>query len=129
MYETPRQKWGSYIGLFSTLIPAMIVSNFMPAWNVLPFPAWLGIAALGGAIGGGIHAPTTKTPMGVISGALMGAGVLFGVYAYTDLRIALTGNATFFQLELVIGALLGAAPGALLYAKLVREREDEPKEF
>jgi hypothetical protein len=121
--ETPREKWGFYFGAAVTLVPAMIVAGFMPDWDVLPFAGWLAIAAVGGAIAGAIA--TTRPLIGVLSGALMGAGVLVGIWGYVNARAALTGNATFFKLELAIGALLGAAPGAILYWTAARDPDSD----
>lgn len=118
MGETPREKWASYLGLFVTLIPAMITSGFMPDWDVLPFETWLAIATLGAAVAGAIATP--RLARGALAGALAGAGVMIGVWAYVAIRGGLTGNHTFLKIELVIGALIGAAPGMVLYDKWAR---------
>jgi hypothetical protein len=116
--ETPREKWAGYFGAFMTVIPALIVSGFMPEWNVLPFSAWLAIATAGAGIAGAIATP--RTLRGAVAGALVGAGVLVGVVAYVEISAELTSRHTFWSLEIAIGALLGGLPGGLLYMKWAR---------
>ena len=116
--ETPREKWAEYLGIALTVLPAMISAGFMPEWNVLPLSGWISIAAAGGALAAAIATP--QWARGAVAGALMGVGVVLGVHAYVAARIAVTDNATFLKLELVIGAMLGAAPGAMLYWKWAR---------
>ena len=118
MDETPRENWAIWIGLFSTLIPGMIASGFMPEWNVLPFAGWVAIATIGAMIAGAIATPLMLR--GAISGAIAGAGMMIGLWLYVVARSALTGNSTLFKLELVIGGMLGAAPGMLLYGAWAR---------
>jgi hypothetical protein len=118
--ETSREKWAGYLGAVMTIIPAMIVSGFMPEWNVLPLGGWLAIATTGAGIAGAIATP--RTLRGVAAGALVGAGALLGVVAYVEIRAGLTGHYTFLSLEIAIGALLGGLPGALLYMKWARVR-------
>jgi hypothetical protein len=120
--ESLREKWGGYWGLTCTVVPAMIVSGFMPEWNVLPLFGWVAIAAVGAAVGGAIATP--KTVRGLVAGAAMGIGVLLGVYAYVAVRGAVSGHHTFLKLEVVVGALIGAAPGMWLYAKWARPQAD-----
>src|SRR5438132_8049830 len=118
MDESPREKWATYLGLFVTVIPAMIASGFMPEWNVLPFLGWLAIATLGAGIAGAIATPLWSR--GALAGALMGAGVLLGIWLYVTIRAGLTGHHTFLRIELAVGALLGATPGMLLFYKWAR---------
>jgi hypothetical protein len=112
-----------YLGLFATIIPAMIASDFMPEWNVLPFGGWLAIATAGAALAGAIATPYWLR--GMIAGALAGAGALLGMWLYVIIRAGLTGHATFLKLELVLGALLGAAPGMLLFRAWAREKKQD----
>jgi len=116
--ETPREKWAGYLGLFFTIVPGLIVSGFMPEWDVLPFHVWLGIATAGAAVAGAIATP--RTLRGAISGAVAGAGVMLGIFAYVALRAGITGNHTFLKLEILIGVLIGCVPGVLLYLKWAR---------
>jgi hypothetical protein len=111
--ETPREKFAFYVGMFAIVFPAMIASNFMPLWNVLPLYGWLGIATGGAGIAGAIATPNWLR--GILAGALAGAGALMGMWLYVTLRAALTGNTTFLKIELVLGVLIGAAPGLWLY--------------
>jgi hypothetical protein len=124
MSESPREKWAGYFGLGVTIIPAMIVSGFMPDWDVLPFGVWLAIASTGAAVAGAIATP--KLIRGAIAGGLTGAGILVGVWLYVEIRAWLTGHATFMKLELVIGAILGGTPGFLLFARWARADQPEP---
>jgi len=118
MAESRREKWAGWLGLFVTVVPAMITSGFMPQWDVLPFLGWLGVATVGAAVSGAIATP--RWGRGAVAGALVGAGILFGTWAYVALRGSLTGHHTFLKIELAIGALLGAAPGIALYTKWAR---------
>ncbi len=124
MDETPREKWAGYFGLFMTLIPAMIVAGFMPEWDVLPFVGWLAIATVGAGVAGAIATPLWGR--GAVAGALAGAGVMVGIVVYVAVRGALTDHHTYLSIELVIGALLGAAPGMILYSKWARATLDNP---
>src|SRR4051794_26045543 len=114
MGETPREKWAGICGMFVTIIPGMIASNFMPDWNMLPFVGWLGIATIGAAIAGAAATPLWFR--GLIAGAVMGAGVLMGIWLYVTIRAGITGSNVFWKPEIVIGVLLGATPGMLLFS-------------
>lgn len=122
MVETPREKWASWLGLFATLIPGMIVSGFMPKWNVLPIAGWVAVAAVGAAIAGAIATPLLVR--GAISGAIMGVGVMLGLWLYVQLRTALLGDVAFLKFELAVGGLIGALPGFVLYLKWARNKEN-----
>ncbi|MBI2194095.1 MAG: hypothetical protein HYU36_19135 [Planctomycetes bacterium] len=126
MNESPRETWAAYLGGAVTIIPAMIVSGFMPKWNMLPFTGWLAIATVGAGIAGAIATP--RWARGALAGALAGAGVLLGMSLYVALRAALTGNNTFLKIELGIGAVLGAAPGMLLFTHWARVKPGEDDE-
>lgn len=113
MEETRREKWASWIGILFAIIPSMIVSGFMPEWNVLPELGWLGITAAGTAIAGAIATP--RTLPGMISGMLAGTGMMVASWKYVGLRQAVIDSNTYYNFELVIAGLIGAAPGMLLY--------------
>jgi hypothetical protein len=119
MQESRREMWALYIGLAFTIIPAMIAANLMPDWNVLPFWGWLTIAGVGSAVAGIIATPYWLR--GMVAGALAGAGVLLGVWLYVAFRVWLTGNNSFFKIELMIGAILGGGPGLILYQAWARD--------
>jgi hypothetical protein len=118
--QTPREKWTEYFGLFTSIIPAMIATGFMPAWNVLPIGGWLTVATLGSGIAGAIATP--RWNRGLISGLIAGAGIFGGIWLYVAVRASLIGNHKIWKYELVIGALLGWAPGMLLYYQWARRR-------
>lgn len=109
---------GTYLAIVSVIVPAMLVSGFMPDWNVLPFAVWMLIASVGAAIGGAMS--TRRLLLGGLAGALVGAGALLGIYYYVGIRAALTGSTTFVNVELAIGAAIGAIPGLLLYFLLAK---------
>lgn len=113
MEQTNREKWASWIGMFFAIIPSMIVSGFMPDWNVLPELGWLGITAAGCAIAGAISTP--RTLPGMITGMLAGTGMMVASWKYVALRQAVIDSDTYYHLELVIAGLIGAAPGMMLY--------------
>ena len=113
MDETPRENWAEYFGLFTSVIPAMIATGFMPAWNVLPLVGWLAIATVGCGIAGAIATPLWFR--GLISGLIAGAGIFGGMWLYVTVRASLTGHHKIWKPELVVGAMIGGAPGMLLY--------------
>ena len=119
MDETPAQKVGYFIAGAGVILPAMIVSGFMPLWNVLPLPAWIAIAAgscgIGMAIG---HKPRVAA---LIGGAVAGGCIPFALIGYVLIREKLT--ATFFSIELLIPGLVGALPGFFVY-KLIASAVD-----
>ncbi len=119
MNETPREQAGIWIGMIATIFPGLMVSGFMPDWNVLPFGGWLAIAGVGSAIAGAIATP--RLVRGAIAGLLAGLGAMFGLWLYVMVRSALIPSNTFFNLELVIGGMLGAAPGLVLFAAWARQ--------
>jgi hypothetical protein len=121
--ETPREKWTTYLGLFASVIPGMIVTGFMPGWNVLPLIGWLAIATLGGGIAGALSTPLRFR--GLISGAISYAGVFAGMLLYVTVRASLLSDHPIWRVELVVGALLGWSPGMILYGILVRRKERE----
>ena len=65
---------------------------------------------------------------GAIAGALAGAGVLLGVWAYVAARGALTGSYHFLSVEILIGVGLGCAPGMILYSKWASAKNQPPQE-
>ena len=123
MDETPREKWATNFGLGMTIIPAMIVSGFMPDWNVLPSVGWFGIATVGAGIAGAIATPLWLR--GAIAGALIGAGVLLGIWRYVIIRAGITGHHTFLKIEIALGAILGAIPGILLFSNWARVKQPD----
>jgi hypothetical protein len=122
--ETPREKFAGYFGLIVTLIPALMISDFFPEWNVLPGEVWLAIATVGAGIAGAIATPLWAR--GAVAGAIAGAGVMLGIWAYVAIRSSLTGHNTFLSLELLIGVGIGCAPGMLLYSKWASAKNQQP---
>lgn len=120
MDETPREKWAEYLGLTASVIPAMIATGFMPGWDVLPHAGWLAIAAVGTAIAGAIATPLWVR--GLISGVIAGVGIFGGIWIYVAVRTNPAGPHGVYRPELVIGALIGWAPGLLLYYNWARPR-------
>lgn len=118
--ETKRQKLGTYVFFAFTLIPGMIVSGFMPDWNVLSFEAWIAIAAAGGAAGGYLWAEDQRWNVGLLSGAVAGAGTVAALFFYVLFRVE--WSSTFWSIELVIPAMIGLLPGWILYRVLREEK-------
>ncbi len=111
--DKKRKDWALGIGMAAAGIPALILSGFVPGGHALPTSVWVALAALGSALAGMIG--TRFVVRGAIAGTITGLGALAGVWFYTVMRIELTGNTTFLNLELLIGWFLGGAPGGLLY--------------
>jgi hypothetical protein len=120
LHETFREKWAEYFGLATSIIPAMIATGFMPKWDVLPRAAWLAIATMGTAIAGALSTPLWVR--GLISGAVAGAGIFGGIWLYVAVRSSLMGPDTILRQELVIGAMIGWAPGLFLYYTWARPK-------
>ena len=114
------EKIGWWIILISIIIPGMIVTGFMPDMNILPSYGWTAVGMAGAALGCVIS--TKKILLGSVCGGLVGAGAILGLTTYVDIRVYLTGTSTFYSLELLIGGLIGAVPGILLYLFFVRNK-------
>lgn len=113
MEETLAEKVGGWIAIVSVAIPSLLASGFTPEWNFLPFGAWVMVGSAGAALGAAIG--TSRRVRGAVAGAIGGAGFVLGTWFYVLARAALTGNSSFFSIELLLGGALGAAPGILLY--------------
>ncbi|WP_165246367.1 hypothetical protein [Paludisphaera soli] len=113
MDETPRENWSEYLLLAVTVIPAMIANGLMPSWDVLPFGGWMAVATLGGAVAGAIATPLSLR--GLVSGLVAGVGIFAGIWLQVALRSWLTAGAAIWRPELVVGALIGWAPGIWLH--------------
>lgn len=123
MDETPAQKFGYFIAGIGIIIPSMIVSGFMPLWDVLPFPVWLLITGGLGGVGMAVaHQPRVAS---MIGGAVAGVCIPFALIGYVELRIMLSD--TFLNVELVIPGIIGALPGFGLY-KLISSAVDSGSE-
>lgn len=113
-----RQKLALALGSACTMVPAMIVTGFMPEWDVLPLTGWLTIATLGSGLAGAIGA--ARSARGAIAGGLTGGGAMLGIMAYMAIRSAILPIDTYLRLEFAIGAVFGAIPGMLLFRFWVR---------
>ncbi|MFO0603428.1 MAG: hypothetical protein U0324_09655 [Polyangiales bacterium] len=120
--ETPREKAGSIVLALFVVLPALVVSGFMPKVNVLPLWGWLAITAAGGAVGGGLLGERA-TAAGAVGGLISGALTPFCVAYYTRLRAGL--GHTYFTIEFLIPALVAAIPGFAIY-KLAERRAAPP---
>ncbi|MEL7224398.1 MAG: hypothetical protein AAGL17_05935 [Cyanobacteria bacterium J06576_12] len=115
---TPRQNVALMVGGAATIVPGMIMSGFMPEWDVLPATSWLAIAAIGSAVGGVIGFPR-QWLRASIAGAITGSGALIGLILYVYFRTLVIDSDTFIRIELAIGPLLGALPGGALFSRWV----------
>ncbi|MCA9030184.1 MAG: hypothetical protein KDA66_05200 [Planctomycetaceae bacterium] len=102
--------WG---GVISLVVPSMIVAGFIPGVGLLPVPAWVCLAGIGTATAFAIG--TNRRIPAAISGFAMGAGGVIGLLLYVMARTALSDDDMYFQVELLLGMLLGLAPGGVLY--------------
>ena len=118
--QTPRENWAEYMLLAASVIPAMIATGFMPAWNVLPLGGWLAIATLGAGIAGAIATPHWSR--GLVSGLMAGAGIFAGIWLYVAARTSMTEGPEISRYELVVGAMIGWAPGLILYYTWARPK-------
>jgi hypothetical protein len=78
------------------------------------------ISTLGFGIAGAIATPLWF--QGMISGLIAGSGVFLGIWLYISIRVLSTGHPVSWNGEFVVGALLGYAPGVLLYYFWARPR-------
>jgi hypothetical protein len=93
------------------MIPSTIVSEFWPAWNVLPLRAW---AAIGGASGGiGMAISYSPRSAAFAGGVVAGVCIPFALVLYVFVRSKLSD--TFWSLEFIIPGVLGAIPGIGVY--------------
>jgi hypothetical protein len=120
MHQTPRENWAEYFGLAASVIPAMIATGFMPAWDVLPHIGWLAIATVGCGIAGAIATPLWRR--GLISGLIAGAGIFAGIWLYVAARTNLLVHHKIYRFELGLGAMIGWAPGLILYYTWARPK-------
>ncbi|MFK7820119.1 MAG: hypothetical protein AB8G99_15465 [Planctomycetaceae bacterium] len=118
MALTKREKIGLWIGVLTAVVPGLITSGFFPDFNVLPWPAWLAIAGIGGLIAGLVASP--RPIWGATSGLAIGMGLMLGIWAYVALRLAVIGGEELFRFEIAIGAIIGAAPGLFVYGRNAR---------
>ena len=120
MNQTPRENWAEYLLLAASVIPGMIATGFMPAWNVLPLGGWLAIATLGAGIAGAIATP--RWSRGLVSGLIAGAGIFAGIWLYVVARTSMAEGPEISRYELVVGAMIGWAPGLILYYTWARPK-------
>lgn len=118
--ETFGGKIGGWIVMISVIIPGMIVAGFMPDWNILPSYGWLTVSVVGA--GAGCAIATKRLFLGSFCGGLVGAGAITGLTTYVDIRIYFIKSTSIYSLELLIGAIIGAVPGLLLYFLLIRRK-------
>ncbi|MDQ2904081.1 MAG: hypothetical protein M3Y81_11050 [Chloroflexota bacterium] len=110
-----RQTVGLAALVFTSVLPALLLTGFFPSFGILrgSFPLWIIVALLGGALGGGLMTPNLRYwYVGGIAGILIGPGMLIATYYYTAFR------SSFLAIEIVIPMVIGALPG-LLFLVLV----------
>jgi hypothetical protein len=123
--QAPREHWAEYLLLAASVIPAMIATGFMPAWNVLPVGGWLAIAVVGAGIAGAIATPLWGR--GLVSGLVAGAGIFAGIWFYVIVRMSVLNSVKVWKPELVVGAMIGWAPGLILHYAWARpKRPSDP---
>jgi hypothetical protein len=79
----------------------------------LPFWAWFAIATAGAGLAGALATPLWLR--GLVCGLLAGGGIFTGIWLYVLARTTVWNNVAVSKPELVLGALIGWAPGAILY--------------
>jgi hypothetical protein len=99
----------------------MITCGFFPALNVLPFWGWFAIATAGSGIAGALATPHWER--GLVSGLVSGAGIFAGIWLYVLARTSMLAGVKVWRYELVLGALLGYAPGLALYYLWARPKQ------
>lgn len=119
MEETPAEKVGYFIAGVGVVLPSMIVSGFMPEWNVLPLAVWVAISAV--CCGLGMAVAHTPRIASFVGGAVAGGCIPFALIGYVYVRVMLTE--TFLNIELVIPGIIGALPGFGIY-KLISSAVD-----
>lgn len=118
--ERTNQKIGMWIIIIATIIPALLVCNFMPDWNIFPYWLCVAVSGFGASIGTVVY--TKQVVHGAIAGLLIGCGVILGIQGYVLLRPLLIDSARFFSFELLLGAAVGAIPGMVYYRLVTPKR-------
>ncbi|MBL8956767.1 MAG: hypothetical protein JNK82_38695 [Myxococcaceae bacterium] len=94
--------WGLGVAL-----PGLCAAGVFPGFDLLPLPAWLLIAAAAGAAGT-LFGARQRRGLAATLGAIGGAGCLFTIPLYVELRSQVSSR--FFTLELLLPAALVALP-------------------
>jgi hypothetical protein len=112
-----RQKAGITVFTLLTVFPGLLLAGFLGPVaglrEVMGPRAWLALAAAGGAVGGGLFSKQHPV-VGAVSGLIAGPCSLLLTSWYASMRTSV------FALELVLVAMVGAAPGLILHQLAVR---------
>ena len=103
-----RQTIGILVFVCTSVLPALLLTNFLPDFGALTFglTTWLAVALIGGALAGSMMMTNMRYwYVGMVSGVLSGPGVLLATYYYTLYRTHL------FSIEIIIPIVIGALPG------------------
>lgn len=114
----PKCKKAALLILTLTAIaPALGVAGFMGAEFTEVSRLWLSLlAVIGGGVAGALYVPDkAQWWKGLLSGMVGGFSVLWVMIVYASFRDSIYG------LELLIPLSLGVAPGAVLFAILMRQ--------
>ena len=113
--QTLRQKAGAVIGGVGALLPAMIVTGFLPQANIVPLPLWFAVSAACGAVGGALFVER-RPGVGVLLGALTGMLCLLMTITYVQARATLSDS--LYKFEFAIPLLLSPLPAWAIWRLL-----------
>lgn len=118
---TTLHKVASWLFVIVVVLPALLLANFFPEWNVQPAGVWIAIATVGAALSGVAYVHG-RAPhhVGLIGGALCAPGSLAAIAWWTS------GRTSVLRIEVAIAFLLGAVPGVLVYVWLFRRAVPPP---
>ncbi len=115
MEITGKRKVAIVVLTLSAVVPALLVSGFVPELSIAPLYASIA-AGVGGVIAGFIVIDRNmQRPWAApLCGALVGLGALWVTIFYASFRDRI------FSLELGVVAIVGAIPGLILFVLLTR---------
>ena len=108
-----RGKAALCIGIFSIIIPGMLLAGFALPEHTPPASTCVAIAIIGSSVAGVIAYPR-QWLRSSIAGAITGGGSLLGLLLYVIIRNALIESDPLFTIEFAIAWRVGSLPGAFL---------------
>lgn len=117
--QEPMHRAGMWI-LASSVVPALLLTGFLPEWQVNPTVGRLvagALGALGGALFSHGKSATGSTLRGLVLGTLAAEGGVVAVELWTHDRVSV------FLVEICLALMLGALPAGLAFWALTRRAQ------